>query len=287
MYRVRSTVAQTTSSYQEILIAETEDFGRALFLDGIPQSSALDEHIYHEALVHPALIAHNAPQSVFVAGGGEGAILREILKHNTIQKVVMCDIDTVMLDFARDHLYDWHQGAFDDPRVQVLCEDARAYLANSPNTFDCIIVDMTDPLENSPAALLFTHEFFLLAKSRLAPGGTFAMQAEAADITDYSAHVSVIKTLRKCFNSVLSYQTWISFYGLAWGFAVASDEPLEQRLSADSLAQKLHERNCQDLRFYDTESHLHLFSTPKYLRDAIQDSHTGAIIYDDQPLVVE
>lgn len=287
MYRVLKTVAAKTSQFQEILIVDTLGFGRALFLDGIPQSASSDEYIYHEALVHPALAAHSRPKKVFIAGGGEGAVLREVLKHNTVERVVMVDIDDVMVDFAKQYLGEWHLGAFEDKRVQLVNDDARAYLSGTQEMFDCILLDATDPLEGGPAALLFTTEFFTLAKSHLNAGGTFGMQAETTDSGTYTAHISIIKTLRHCFNTVFSYGTSISFYGLTWGFVVASDQAIEHRFSPLTLAQTLRERNCSDLKFYDTESHLHMFSLPKYLRDAIENPSVGMIIRDDQLLVVE
>ncbi len=287
LYRVLQTVAATKSQYQEILIVDTLGFGRALFLDGIPQSSALDEHIYHEALIHPALVAHRAPKKVFIVGGGEGATLREVLRHNTVERVVMVDIDDVLVALARQHLGAWHQGAFDDPRVELVHADARAYLERSEETFDCVIVDATDPLEGGPAALLFTTEFYTLVKSRLNPGGTFGMQAETTDIGSCEAHASIIKTLRQCFKSVFSYQTVITFYGLPWAFAVAGDEDLAPRFAPDALTATLRERGCADLKFYDAESHQHMFALPKYVREAIEDPEVGIIIRDDRVLVVE
>ncbi|WP_112429292.1 polyamine aminopropyltransferase [Thermogemmatispora tikiterensis] len=287
MYRVLKTVVATRSPYQEILILDTIGFGRALFLDGIPQSSALDEHIYHEALIHPVLVAHRQPKKVFIVGGGEGATLREVLRHNTVERVVMVDIDDTLVALAREHLGDWHQGAFDDPRVELVHADARGYLEKTSETFDCVIVDATDPLEGGPAALLFTTEFFKLAKSRLNPGGTFGMQAEATDIGVCEAHASIIKTLKQCFKSVFSYQAMVTFFGLPWGFAVASDEDIAARFTPQVIAATLRERGCTNLKFYDVESHQHMFALPKYVREAIEDPNVGMIIRDDRVLVVE
>jgi spermidine synthase len=287
MYRVQNTVVNTLSDYQQVLIVDLADFGRALILDGSLQSSALDEHIYHQALVHPAMIASPAPKKVFVAGGGEGATLREILRHNTVEQVTMVDIDPVLVELARQYLGEWHQGAFDDPRVKLLHQDARAYLENCPDKFDCIISDVVEPTGESPAALLFTQEFFQIVQSRLNPGGTLALQAEAADVSDYEAHVSIVKTLQTCFNSVRSYQVGVACFSATWGFAVASDSPLDQRLNPQTIPQVLSERNCANLRFYDAESHLHMFSLPKYLRNALQDPDVGMIIRDEHLLVVD
>jgi spermidine synthase len=287
MFAVKDIVASTRSAYQEILIADLEDFGRALFLDGCPQSSALDEGIYHEAMVHPALVACPAPKRVFVAGGGEGATVREVLRHPTVQQVIMVDIDPLMISLARQHLSTWHQGAFDDPRVQVIHEDARQYLASTPQTFDCILSDVAEPLADSPAAILFTQEFFALARSRLAPGGVFALQAEAADICDYVNHISIVKTLNTVFPTVLPYQVSIPFFSSAWGFAVAGEPSLAGRLQPSAVAQTLSERQCAHLSFYDAESHAHMFAQARFLRQALADPAVGGLLRDDHALVVE
>ncbi len=287
MYPISKTLVHTRSQFQEIMIAETTSHGKALFLDGSPQSSALDEHIYHETLVHPALVAHPNPKTVFIAGGGEGAILREILRHDTIEKVVMVDIDGELIDLVKTHLPEWHQGAFDDPRVQVLHEDARAYLMNHADTYDCIYGDLPDPVEDSPAALLFTREFFDLVKSRLNPGGMYALQAEDADIGWCRAHATIVRSLRQSFASVKPYQVVLSYFGLPWGFAVASDSPLDERLTAEAVERTLRERNCQGLQFYDGESHTHMFALPRYLRDAFDNPDVFENLRNALPLAIK
>lgn len=287
MYHLKRTIIHEITDFQEILIADTEDFGRALFLDGIPQSSSLDEHIYHESLVHPALLATSHPKNVCIAGGGEGTALREVLKHNTIEKVIVLEIDPMVMNLYREHMIDWHQGSIDDPRVTMLCEDARKYLNKTDERFDCIIIDMPDPLEGSPAAGLFTKEFYSLAKSRLNPNGTIGLQAEAADIADYTSHISIIKTLQECFSCVLPYQSWISFYGLCWGFAVAGDSNVKERLASHLVDQTLANRGCRNLKYYDAETHVHMFSRPKYLREGLYNAGVGTIISDKSPLIVE
>lgn len=286
LYRIVNTEVSTTSQYQEILIATVEGFGKALFLDGVPQSSCFDEHLYHEALIHPMLVAHTHPKTVYIAGGGEGAVLREILKHQTIERVVMVDIDQVVVDLARSHLGDWHQGAFDDPRVEVIHQDAGVYLANSQERFDCIVLDLTDPFVDGVSTSLFTREFFTLAKSHLTEGGILSMQAETTEWGSCQGHIALIKTLEHCFRSVLPYQVSIPFYGLSLGFALASDRALDRTLSFQNLAQTLLERGCTNLRFYDEETHQHMFARPKYLRSAAEEalgSEPQALVLPQHP----
>lgn len=286
MYKLTRTLHHTTSRFQDILLAETAGYGKALFLDNIPQSSELDEFIYHETLIHPALVACPRPERVFIAGGGEGAVLREILKHNTVKEVVMVDIDDVLISLVKEHLPEWHQGAFDSPKVQVLHEDARAYLQQTTDTFDCIFGDLPDPLEDGPAALLFTQEFFSLVKSRLNPGGTFALQAENTEPGWCKAFVAIINNLKQAFPQVVPYQTFMPFYGLSWGFAVAGEPTIAERLTDTTVEQVLHERGCTSNRHYDAETHRHMFSLPRYLRDMLNDPKAAASLQNALPLAL-
>jgi spermidine synthase len=280
MYQVENVITKMRSPFQEILIADVKDFGKALFLDGVAQSSQVDEAIYHEALVLPGLLACESPQNIFIAGGGEGAILRELLRHPAVQKVVMVDIDPIMIDLAKKHLYSWHKGKFDDPRVTVVTEDARGYLENSSQLYDYIIVDLADPAPDSPAALLYTQEFFELAKSHLTTGGIMAMQAEAIDITDHISFISIIKTLRQVFRAVIPYGATIPFFGSSWGFALASDQSFDDRLNPTRIDGQLQKIDQENIRFYDLESHAHMFAIPKYIRNALQNPSIGMILRD-------
>ncbi|MDP2727487.1 MAG: methyltransferase domain-containing protein, partial [Dehalococcoidia bacterium] len=166
-YQVLREVLVTRTQYQRLEILDTLPFGRCLFLDDKIQSAETDEFLYHESLAHPALVAHPSPRSVLIIGSGEGALLREVLKHNTVKRVLMVDIDEEVVRACREHLTQWHQGAFRDHRVEVLHVDARAYLEETADVFDSILVDVTDPLAGGPSYRIFTKEFYQLAFSHL------------------------------------------------------------------------------------------------------------------------
>lgn len=176
-YRVRGTLYTGRTRYQSMQVIDSCDFGLCLVLDGKLQSSQRDEFIYHEALVHPALISHPGPSSVFIAGGAEGATLREVLAHRSISKVVMVDIDEEAVDVCRRFLPSLHQGSFDDSRLELLHLDARKYLTESRLKFDAIVMDITDPVEGGPSWALYTSEFYRIIADRLAPGGVLAVQS--------------------------------------------------------------------------------------------------------------
>ena len=160
MYRVKNYLYSGRTPFQSVEILETDSLGRSLVLDGKTQSTTFDEHIYHEALVHPAMLLHPNPRSVFIGGGGEGATLRETLVHPTVERVTMVDLDKQVVELARLHLPTHSRGAFDDPKTRLLHEDARGYLEHTEDSYDVMILDLVDPLEEGAAYTLYTREFY-------------------------------------------------------------------------------------------------------------------------------
>ena len=114
--------------FQKVEIVDTVSFGRVLLLDGKTQSTEADEFVYHESLVHPVLLSIPDPKRVFIGGGGEGATLREVLRHRSVKEAVMVDLDAEVVALCREHLATWHQGAFDDPRTTLVHDDALTFL---------------------------------------------------------------------------------------------------------------------------------------------------------------
>ncbi|MDP6454443.1 MAG: fused MFS/spermidine synthase, partial [SAR202 cluster bacterium] len=165
------------TEYQHVEVMDGATFGRTLVLDGKTQSTEVDEFAYHEALVHPSMIAHPNPKSVFVAGGGEGATIREVMSHKSVEQVVMVDIDKQVVDLCREYLPNHHQGSFDDPRLELHHMDALKFLEDTKLRFDVVIIDVPDPLEAGPAVFLFTQEFYTLLKDRLNPDGLMVAQS--------------------------------------------------------------------------------------------------------------
>jgi len=271
--------------FQALEVADTVAYGRSLFLDEKIQSAMADEFIYHEALVHPALVTHPSPRRVFIAGGGEGATLREILRHRCVESVLMVDIDREAVEACRVHLADVHQGAFDDPRLTLVHADARAELARSDTAFDVVVVDVTDPLAGGPSYRIFTREFYQIVREHLNPGGVVAVQAESGDCGVLEGHVAIVKTLASVFSRAEGYRAHVPSFGETWGFAVASDAALPSDRSPEDVDRVLAERHCANLRFYDGLTHRALFSPDRYYREAL--AKTSVVIDDDHPLVIE
>lgn len=159
------------TAFQEMCIVETGTYGKALVLDGKWQSCTVDEFLYHEPLVHPACVNHGDPRTVLILGGGEGATVREVLKWNSVQKVVTVDIDGEVVEACKRHLPEMHQGAWDDPRTELIIGDALDYLDRTEPQWDVIISDLSDPIEEGPSFKLFTKEHFEKCRRALGPGG--------------------------------------------------------------------------------------------------------------------
>lgn len=283
-YEVERVLHTARTEFQKVEIVDTTSYGRALFLEDKIQSAELDEFIYHEALVHPALILHPEPRAVLIVGGGEGATLREALRHRTVERVVMVDIDREAVAACREHLGAWLRGAFDDPRTVLLHGDARAHLEHHDELYDSIIVDVTDPLAGGPSYRIFTREFYQLAAARLSDHGTLAVQAESVDLSVLEAHLAIVATLREVFPHAAAYQAHVPSFGEAWGFAVAARRRDPRSLRPDEVNAVLSERGCADLRFYDGETHTRLFALPRYLRGLL--AQQRQIVTDDQPVFV-
>jgi len=283
-YRIESVVVAQWTGIQFAQILELTGYGRCLLLDDVPQSSELDEHIYHEALVHPGLVLHPHPRRIFIAGGAEGAVVREVLRHNTVETVTMVDIDEQLVKLCEQHLKHWHQGAFESQRLELVFEDARAYLERTKDIFDCIIADITDPLPGAASCRLFTRQFYELAYRKLGKDGIFVTQAETTSLAQLEPHLAIIHTLASVFPHVASYQTYVPFYTLPWGFGIASKTVNPRVLDPSWVDNRLQERACAGLRFYDGETHLSLFSSPKPIRIGLR--KTKRTITDESPLVV-
>jgi spermidine synthase len=279
---VRHVLAEGQSPFQSYLVLDTVPFGRILVLDNVIQSADLDEHIYHETFVIPPMCAVERPRRVAVLGGGEGAMVREVLRHPTVEAVTMVDIDEEVVAACREHLPTQHAGAFADPRLTLVYDDARSWLEAQHNPdFDVILVDLTEPLAGGPSDKLFTREFYDLCKRSLAPGGVMALQAGSTRLELAWAFARVIRTLEAVFPNVVSYMTWITSFAEPWGFAVAGGDDVAQ-LSLELIDTRIKARDVEP-RYLDGECFEGLQRLPRYLREAYATNHEVAT--DERPLV--
>jgi len=283
MHGVERFLYSGKTPYQDVEIAEVPVYGRCLILDGKIQSAEYDEYIYHETLVQPAMVLHPAPRKVLVIGGGEGAMLREVLRHPSVEQIIMVYIDKEVVDLSLQYLPTWHQGCFSSPKVKCLFMDARRYLQETAEKFDLIFMDLTEPLESGPSYLLFTRQFYRTVADRLREGGIVALQAGSFNPRLIFCHAAVCNTLKTAFPLVRSYAAYIPSYDGSWGFSLASYHHDPLSLTATEVDRRLVERGIDSLRFYDGETHQGIFALPKDVRQA--KLAETRIIEDDHPLI--
>ena len=228
IFKIRRIYALEKSPYQEIVLADIEGFGRSLLIDNYIQSTEKDEYIYHELLVHPAMSLHPQPEKVLILGGGEGATLREVLKHNCVKEVVMVDIDPLVVDFAKKYLEHVHRGSFNDPRIKVVIMDGREYVKQAPSSyFDIVLMDLTDPYAGDIAKPLYSYESIMEIKRIMKPNGIFATQAGSSYFYP-SEYKYVLENSKQVFKHIFEYWFWIPSFGTNVNFIIGSHYSLEE-----------------------------------------------------------
>ncbi|MGD2295604.1 MAG: polyamine aminopropyltransferase [Candidatus Aminicenantes bacterium] len=272
------------TDHQYVECFRNQFLGKVLFLDEKMQSAQVDEYIYHESLVHPALITHPEPRQVLILGGGEGATLRETLKHRNVEKATMVDIDKQLVALCREYLPEWSEGAFASSKTDLVYGDARRFIEATHQKYDAIISDLTEPLEKGPSVYLFTEEFFSRIFEILEKDGVFVLQAGSTDPVYSQFYSSLTKTLEKVFSLVRPYWTFVISFALPWGFILASKsvDPLD--LEEDEISKRMHDRKITKLKFYHPGLHRGYFALPLYL---MKDLKKGRILTDKKPFIWE
>ncbi len=223
LYEVKDILYEGKSSYQHILIANIESFGKSLFLNGVLQSAQIDENIYHEVLVHPVFLLHPYPEKILILGGGEGATLREILKYDTVKEVVMVEIDKMVVEASQKYLPEWSLGSFGDNRLKLIFDDAFNFIHNTDDTFDIIVSDLTDPFIDPLSIESFTEEFFSLARKVLRKNGLIVVQGGTLDPHYQKYFKKVWENTRQYFKFSIPYGHYIFSFLSPWGFLIASN----------------------------------------------------------------
>ena len=268
-HHLKQTLVKTRTQFQDAILADSHSFGRCLILDGEMQSAQLDEFIYHECLVQPALVLHSKPREVLILGGGEGATVREILRHPQVRRVTMVDIDGEVVEFCRQYLTEWHQGTLSHRKTRLIIGDARRFVLETQESFDIIISDLPTPIDGGPVYQLYTAEFYRKIVKRLRPGGLFIAQAGSGSLAQIHFHAVLFNTLRKVFKVVRPFYAFVPSFDVPWAFLLCSQKADPYRLNAAVVNRRLG-TIARRLQFYDGEAHEGLFRIPKYLRKRLQ-----------------
>jgi len=255
--KIKQTLHVEQTEFQLLEMAETEEWGNMLFLDGMVMTSERDEFVYHEMVAHVPLFTHPDPKKVLVVGGGDGGVIREVLKHPQVEQAVLVDIDGQVIEYSKQYLPSI-AGKLEDPRVEVRIGDGFMHIAESENEYDVILVDSTEPV--GPAVNLFTKGFYAGISKALKEDGLFVAQSDnpwfKADLIR-----QVQKDVREIFPVTRLYTANIPTYpsGL-WCFTLGSKkhDPLEVK------EERFHDI---DTKYYTSELHRASFVLPKFVRD--------------------
>ncbi len=242
-YPVSRVLHEEKSEYQEILVLESPHFGKLLILDGVVQLDERYEFMYHEFIAHVPLYAHPDPQEVLIVGGGDGGTLREVLKHESVKRAVLVDIDRRVIEVSKEFFPTLSSG-FDDPRAIVINEDGYKYVQECEGEFDVVIVDSTDPV--GFAHVLTTEDFFRFVHRALKEDGIFTAQTESLHY-HLEMVVRIQKSLKKVFPVVDLYTSVVPIYaGYWWTYSIASKkhpvrEPSrEVKVSTKIYSEQMH-----------------------------------------------
>jgi len=274
-YSVRSILFNGETNYHEVKILVTEEWGKTLILEGEISSTEFDEAILHEALVHPAMVAHGNPRAVLLIGGDDGAALREVLAHGSVEQVVVTGVDEELVDILAEQLPEWSRGSLDDPRVELVFEDSSDFLATTKATFDVIITDLSEFDEAGSPIDLQSKEFYRQLSSRLAPGGVVVIHGVDFDVADCADYLAYRQAISLVFPLIKNYTALVPSFRGETMFMVASHGVDPSSLSRTELESRL--ATCgrdgdlgSALHYYDADAHLRMFSLPKNLKAAFR-----------------
>lgn len=244
------------SAFQHIQIAASRLFGRMLVLDDAVQTTEQDEYAYHEMLAHLPLVTHPSPRRVLIVGGGDGGTLEEVLKHH-VDHATMVEIDRDVVDVCRRFLPAISGHAFDDPRVHLLIEDGIEFVRTTPERFDVILVDSTDP--KGPGVALFSAEFFAACARILGDEGLLVAQSGSL-LYQKDLTAMVRRHLRTAFPLVGTYWTPVPAYpGVLWSFSYGSKRHDPGALAREAIARRLA---AVSTRLYSADSHASALRPP-------------------------
>lgn len=249
------------SQYQKINVFDTKEFGRMLTLDGLAQLSTKHEFIYHEMLAHPAFIYHKNPERVLIVGGGDGGVLREVVKHK-VKEIVLVDIDKKVMDVSRKYMPSVSEGSFKDKRLKVFCEDALKFVSRYKNHFDVIINDLTDPAGVS--LFLWTTKFYKDISRALKQDGVAIFQT--AYLNERFAKKSR-KKIKNVFPFFRIHKAYIKCFPFdEHTFSVGSKSVDFSKFNFKEISEKYRKLNLKT-RYYNPEIHFSSQVLPEYLKE--------------------
>lgn len=257
---------EVRTEHQHLVIFKNARMGRVMALDGVIQTTEADEFIYHEMLTHVPILAHGAAKRVLIIGGGDGGMLREVTKHASVEHITMVEIDGTVVDMCKEFLPKHSNGAYDDPRLNLVIDDGMRFVATTEEKFDVIISDSTDPI--GPGEVLFSENFYQACRRCLNEGGILVTQNGTPFM-----QLGEVQTTAGRMNGLFAdwhfYMAAVPTYiGGSMTFAWGSTDAAYRRLPVDTLRARYTASGIQT-RYYNADIHAAAFALPSYVLSAI------------------
>ncbi|MDP3245088.1 MAG: polyamine aminopropyltransferase [bacterium] len=267
-FKIKKVLYSGKTRYQKMELYDTPMFGKLLKLDDAFQTSEGDEFFYHEPLIHVPLMTLPNPKRVLIIGGGDGGALREVLRHPSVQKATLAEIDKGVIDFSKKYLKNICRGALEDKRADVFIGDGKKYVEESREKFDLIIIDLTDPV--GPARPLYEPPFYKSVANHLTKNGLLCLQSESP-VTRKEIFKMVVGNLQKSFKYVRPFVHYVPLYGTLWSFTVAGNGFDPAKVNAAVLDKRVKDRGLKGkFKWYRPEIHQSLFNLPPFVEKLIK-----------------
>ncbi|XP_072047273.1 spermidine synthase-like [Amphiura filiformis] len=265
--QVEEVLFHERSKYQDVMVFKSKTYGNVLVLDGAIQCTERDEFSYQEMITHLPLNCHPNPTNVLVIGAGDGGVIREVVKHPRVEKVIQCEIDEKVIEVSKKYLQYMSKG-YDSDKLEQHIGDGFAFMNKHKKQFDVIITDSSDP--EGPAEALFEEPYYQLMKEALKPGGIICTQGECVWL-----HMDLIKKMHKFCRRLYkvvdyAYCTIPTYPSGQIGFMLCSTSP------DTNFREPIHkwtneEKKKLELRYYNADVHRAAFALPEFARKALED----------------
>lgn len=251
----QNVIRREKTKWQAIEVCKSDELGTTLLLDGITQLTEVGEFQYHEPMAHIPLLAHPNPKNIMVIGGGDGALVKEVLKHQSVEHLDFVELDEGVINFSKTYLPELGGAAFNSKKVQIHIEDGRSFVQNgvaAGKTYDVILMDMTDPI--GPSVVLYTREFFAMIEKLLADtNALFIMHTESPDCRP-DLFTKIHATLKPEFPIVRPFISHIRMYGGQWSWAVCSRANDIALVTPETIKERIAERKLTGFKVVSEET---------------------------------
>lgn len=265
-FKIDKMLHEVRTEHQHLVIFENSKMGRVMALDGAIQTTEADEFIYHEMLTHVPILAHGAARNVLIIGGGDGGMLREVCRHADVERITMVEIDQSVVDMCKEYLPNHSNGAYEDPRVNLVIDDGMRFIANCTETFDVIISDCPDP--TGPAEVLFSEGFYQACHRCLSDDGIFVAQ-NGTPFLQIEEVKTTAKNIQDLFADWHFYHAAVPTYiGGSMTFAWAAKNQQTRQISLETLRKRFADTGIAT-RYYNADIHQAAFALPQYVLQAI------------------